>query len=205
MTKHSEASLVHVPYNWTYDDATEREAATGFIPADVGKLSRQLDDNSLWMLIDDSPETWIAIGSGGTFDTLVSDRKVLTSGDLTTTSTTFVDVDGTNLVITLTTGARRCRITCIANVKNSAANNTQLDVDLDGGRLGQDYGLSLGGGGANFNFPISFSIDTAVLSAGSHTFKLQWRVDGGTGTIYASTSISPVIFSVVELPLNDPA
>lgn len=65
MTKHSEASLVHVPYSWMYDDETEREAATGFVSADVGKLARQLDDNSLWMLIDDSPETWIAVGGAG--------------------------------------------------------------------------------------------------------------------------------------------
>ncbi|MCI0554086.1 MAG: hypothetical protein L0287_24315, partial [Anaerolineae bacterium] len=65
MTKHSEASLVHVPYSFTYADETEREAATGFVPADVGKLARQLDDNSLWMLTDDDPATWVAVGGGG--------------------------------------------------------------------------------------------------------------------------------------------
>lgn len=64
MTKHSEAALVHVPYNWTYADETAREAATGMELEDVGKLSRQLDDNTLWMLIDHDPVTWIAIGGG---------------------------------------------------------------------------------------------------------------------------------------------
>lgn len=65
MAKHSEAITSHIPYSWSYADQTTREAATGFVPADVGKLSRQLDDNSLWMLTDDSPETWIQVGSSG--------------------------------------------------------------------------------------------------------------------------------------------
>jgi hypothetical protein len=62
MTKHSEATTVHRPYTWEYDDAADREAATGFAAADVGKLARQLDDNSLWMLIDDSSPDWVAVG-----------------------------------------------------------------------------------------------------------------------------------------------
>jgi hypothetical protein len=62
MTAHSQATTVHRPYTWEYDDQTEREAASGFVPADVGKLARQLDDNSLWMLTDDDPETWTQIG-----------------------------------------------------------------------------------------------------------------------------------------------
>src|SRR5688572_24308917 len=65
MTAHSNASLVHRPYSWEYADETDREAATGLLPVDVGKLSRQLDDNTLWMLTDDSPVTWIAIGGSG--------------------------------------------------------------------------------------------------------------------------------------------
>ena len=65
MTTHSNASLVHRPYSWEYADATARAAATGFTTNDVGKLARQLDDNTLWMLTDDSPETWVAVGGGG--------------------------------------------------------------------------------------------------------------------------------------------
>lgn len=49
---------VHIPYNWSYADSTARLAASGFVAAEVGKLARQLDDNSLWMLTDESPVTW---------------------------------------------------------------------------------------------------------------------------------------------------
>jgi hypothetical protein len=55
---------IHVPYAFEYADATERGAATGFSGSDVGKFARQLDDNSIWMLVDDSPVTWEGIGGG---------------------------------------------------------------------------------------------------------------------------------------------
>lgn len=59
------AGYIHVPYQWEYEDSTERSAATGFTATDVGKLARQLDTNVLYMLIDDSPVTWQSVGGGG--------------------------------------------------------------------------------------------------------------------------------------------
>src|SRR5262245_14871670 len=53
----------HIPHQWEYANATARLAASGFAPADVGKLARQLDDNSLWMLTATTP-TWLQVGSG---------------------------------------------------------------------------------------------------------------------------------------------
>jgi hypothetical protein len=53
---------IHVPYQWSYADATARGAATGFVANDVGKLSRQLDDNSFWVLTDESPIAWVRLG-----------------------------------------------------------------------------------------------------------------------------------------------
>jgi hypothetical protein len=66
--EHKDAAINkrHAPHNWEYADETAREAATGFTADDVGKLARQLDDNSLWMLTDDSPATWQEVGGGGT-------------------------------------------------------------------------------------------------------------------------------------------
>ncbi len=55
---------IHVPFAWSYADSTAREAATGFDSGDVGKLALQEDDNSLWILADDSPETWVLVGGG---------------------------------------------------------------------------------------------------------------------------------------------
>lgn len=48
--------------NWQYADTAERLAATGFIASDVTKWARQLDDNTIWMLTDESPITWVQVG-----------------------------------------------------------------------------------------------------------------------------------------------
>jgi len=63
---HSTSALgaIHVPYNWEYADQAAREAATGFVTADLGKLARQTDSNGLFMLVATTP-TWIDVGGGG--------------------------------------------------------------------------------------------------------------------------------------------
>jgi len=54
---------IHVPYAFSYATASARTSATGFASTDVGKLARQTDENSLWMLTDTSP-TWVQVGGG---------------------------------------------------------------------------------------------------------------------------------------------
>lgn len=143
--------------------------------------------------------------AGGAASTLVSDKKTRTAGDYTTTSATFTDVDSTNLSITLTTGARRCMIVVSGSGYHSTTAHWGLDIDIDGSRQGQTWGLMFGGDVANQNAPRSFTYITNVLTAASHTFKLQWRVDTGTATLYASAGNTPLVFAVYELPLKDPA
>jgi hypothetical protein len=48
-------------YKYVYADASARAAASGFAPEDVGYLALQLDTQIMYMLIDDSPVTWLAI------------------------------------------------------------------------------------------------------------------------------------------------
>jgi len=54
---------IHLVYTWEYADATARLAASGFAASDIGKLAKQQSDSTLWMLTDDSPITWVALGS----------------------------------------------------------------------------------------------------------------------------------------------
>ena len=49
---------VHVPYAGSFANAAARTGATGLDSTQHGKLFRQLDDNSLWMLVNTSPLTW---------------------------------------------------------------------------------------------------------------------------------------------------
>jgi len=66
---------IHTPITWTFTNSTNR---TNFVPAsgipdgsvfaltadDVYKLGLQTDDNSVWMLTNHSPVTWVAFGGG---------------------------------------------------------------------------------------------------------------------------------------------
>lgn len=143
-------------------------------------------------------EVWSADTSS---QALASAKVTKTDGDITTSSTAFVDATG--LTVTLTTGARKCRIAFFCNLQNNtAAAAVCVDVAVDGTRLGQTYGLALQSGSAGDAGPGTFVVDTDALTAGSHTIKIQWRVDNGasTGKMFASAGVSPAILSVQELP-----
>ncbi len=113
-----------------------------------------------------------------------SDNYVLNEvSDYTTTSTTFVDVDATNLALTiLTTGGDV--LVHFHGVGTDAV--ILFDVDVDGVRDGGDDGFTR----LTTVGPMSFTRLIAGLSAASHTFKLQWRVVAGTGTLYAGAGTS---------------
>lgn len=70
---------IHVPYRFTYADATARTGATGIVATDIGCLALQQDDNSLWILTDNDPLTWVRV-SGGAVD---ADNVTYTPATLT--------------------------------------------------------------------------------------------------------------------------
>lgn len=61
------ADNMHVPYAWEYANQSARETGIGVDASGIGKLARQLDDNTLWMLISASPVTWKQAGGGASF------------------------------------------------------------------------------------------------------------------------------------------
>lgn len=133
---------------------------------------------------------------------MASGRVVRTSGDFSTASTTFVDMTG--MSVTITTGARRClvAVTAVTDHSNNAGQYVNLDVAIDGTRQGGSSGLvgnqhsSNATGSEDHNG--SFTYLTDVLTAGSHTFKIQVRVTAGTGVVYAGAAF-PCTLGVVEL------
>lgn len=60
---------IHVPYRFTYANAAARLAEAGAVPGDVGCLARQTDNNSLWILTDDDPLTWVSVADAGGSET----------------------------------------------------------------------------------------------------------------------------------------
>ncbi len=131
-----------------------------------------------------------------------------TSGDYTTSSVTMVDVDGTNLALTITTRAHRVKIGFVGTVSHSGTGQIYLDVAVDGTDQGQTSGPVYGLVGqrittAAYILNGSFTYLTDVLSAGSHTFKLRWATTGATATIQGgSTSKAYMQFWVEETLLT---
>lgn len=66
------AEDMHTLLRWTHADAAERQAQ-GVTSQDVGKLSRQLDDGSFWLLSGVGPVVWKNIsGLGQTFSRMIN-------------------------------------------------------------------------------------------------------------------------------------
>ena len=135
--------------------------------------------------------TSVTIGIG-----TVSSRVHYTSVDITTTSTSLVDLTGAS--ITLTTGANPVLIGFSVVVNENSAANVTFNVDIDGTLQMGTIGLSEAHGGTGINMMQTFVIRTAALTAASHTIKIQWLVTAGTGTVLANTD-RPYNFWVTEI------
>ena len=122
-------------------------------------------------------------------DTVIApayDRVVRTAGDITTTSTSLVDATGAS--VTFTTGARPVAVGCVVNGQISVDGQyVQYNIDIDGSLELGSLGLLISSTGSFWNH--SFTHQSAALTAGAHTIKMQWCVSSGTGTIRAASNI----------------
>lgn len=112
------------------------------------------------------------------------------SSAYSTTSTSFVDIDATNLALSITTTGGDVLIGFNATIYGSGGTLPYVffDVDIDGARMMGDDGIlahRIGNGSATYS--VCFAILKQGLSAGAHTFKLQWRVDTATGGLIAGS------------------
>ncbi len=67
MGRHEDQIEVHVVHRWTHADTAAR-AAQSVVTGDIGKVSWQTDDSSLWWLSDTGPD-WIQFAGGDKGDT----------------------------------------------------------------------------------------------------------------------------------------
>lgn len=130
---------------------------------------------------------------------MMLDYVVDTSGDKSTASTEWEDVDPTNLSLTITVpaGGRRVKVTFSANVYNSAYDWTYLDLAIAGSRIGGTSGLALFRASTFEHRSITVDL---FLNPGDWTVRPQWRVGGGTSFLYASAS-APAVLDALQVPL----
>ncbi len=156
------------------------------------------EDQEIIPFVSSEPGPAGATGSTGASGIPQASTVRLTGGNVTTSSTTLVDLTGATK--TLTTGAHRCLVTfsCTTYNANTTVQHSGFALLIDGVNTGGTFGNIYAENHASNGVAISFSYLTDVLSAASHTFKIQWKVQANTGTVEAS-SVSPCVLNVIEL------
>lgn len=146
-------------------------------------------------------------GGGGGGSSLAAARVTRTGqgSNLTTTTSTWADMDSTNLTIDLATGARRVMLMLTAML-NTSSNDLSLGVgfSVDGTAVPPEASLSTGvwakaikTGGFD---PVVAMYVTDVLTAATHTFRPRWANRSSSGTITAlQGSNQYIVFTAVEL------
>jgi hypothetical protein len=123
-------------------------------------------------------------------------RVVRTAGDYQTTSTSFVDIDGNNLVISMTTGASWVMLLLIGSGYTAGIQYECFDFTIDGVRQGNHYGVQ-------YSQPYYLQDVEIVwltqVAAGTHIFKPQWRGTGVTCYLRSSSQFTPLAFAVIEM------
>jgi len=140
---------------------------------------------------------WAAVGSASSGIIQVGIAK-RTAGNIASNSSSFVDATG--LTVTLTTGGHRCIVILLGSI-NVSASLAAVDIDIDGTREGDTGGLQYYTGA---NQSMCLVHVTGVLSAASHTIKVQHLNigGGGTNTIYGQTGDNCARLFVVETGLT---
>jgi len=104
------------------------------------------------------------------------------TGNPTTTSLTYVDM--TDLSVTLTTTGGNLFVWLCSIVYENSSNNIHIAIALDGGvEQGEMVQFPAS---TNNDFNMSTFWRFTGVSAGSHTIKGRWKVDGGTGTLISA-------------------
>jgi len=102
------------------------------------------------------------------------------SSDYTTTSTSFVDVDATNLALNLTTTGGDILVGFAGMMRPIGSSpRVYFDIDIDGAAAGDDGIWGIGTLNGTYT-PLSFTRLFTGITSGAHIIKLQWKVSGGS-------------------------
>jgi hypothetical protein len=123
------------------------------------------------------------------------------NANYTTTSTSFVDLDATNLSITLNLSGSAVLLLFTAISTTGGGGVAFVDFDIDGTRFAAGGADGLGSLGNRTGATIAVLV--TGLSAGNHTFKVKWKANTGAATIYAGSGVAGddfiPTFSAVEI------
>lgn len=116
------------------------------------------------------------------------------SADYSTTSTSFVDVDATNMALSITTtgngngGNGDVMIGFTGTLYSAGSIRIYLRILEDGVALNADDGLLVSEGSGTR--PASFMFLRANVTPAAHIYKLQYKASSGTGILLANAGTS---------------
>lgn len=117
---------------------------------------------------------------------------IVNNTDFSTSSETFVDVDGSILSLSLQTDGGDIMVGFQGKVDVPGQCAVFFTVDMDGQLVtpGDSSIICLDKwtGSATYKLPIGFVFIIENVLAGSHTLKLKWRKSHSSPTLYASNS-----------------
>lgn len=118
-------------------------------------------------------------------------RRQEANGSHNTTSTSFVSVTS-NWQASITTNGGHILMMVSGHlaVTGSGANTAEIRIDIDGS-------TQITAVRTKVSTPFGFAYLLDGLSAGSHTFTLQWKTTGGTATI--DKTLLPLTWAIVEI------
>lgn len=155
--------------------------------------------DGLYIVDDAGTETGpLSTGGGASPNLNVYNRN---STNYTTTSTSFTDVDATNMALALThAGATRARVMLVGVLNSSTRANTSLDLLIDGTSVSGGEGILIvrPDSADSDNLNASFTWITEAQTAASHTYKLQWKTASGTATLFAGEAGGTILQFAVE-------
>lgn len=113
--------------------------------------------------------------------------------DITTSSTSAADLGANFTVASLDVSGNPVQVRLYSGRHTTTATLTEIDLLVDG--------VSVRGGTSVWrgvtNVPVNFCWVVDGLSAGTHSFKIQWKISGaGTSTLYSAHGIW---FEIVEV------
>jgi hypothetical protein len=104
--------------------------------------------------------------------------------DYTTTSSTFSNIDGTNLAHSFISGPRKLRFSFHGSgYHTGSAQYIEFDILFDGARIGNTDGLAVFNTSENLSFSFEYTTPDTV-TAGAHTATVQWRTSSATAHLY---------------------
>lgn len=158
-------------------------------------------------VIDDAGVATGPLATGGGAAADLNAAKVTRTNvgsNITVASTTWQDMDSTNLTITMSTGARRVLLALSGRISNSGTGLTRFGFSVDGTPVLAEAAGSNGvtcvrsdANGVSLGLMVVYLTD--VLSAASHTFRPRWNCSANTTTAHQTASTDFIVFSAHEL------